>query len=116
MTLSRLEDAPFGLREWEIVARDRPAVELDASLVDHAPPVAGGFPKPACQERRQVHGVVRDAHFLDVVWCLVLAHDPREVALPAPRAFLAVPAADDPPRELELPLHRVVGMRTVVDQ
>src|SRR3954470_20756741 len=105
-----LEDASLGLRELEIVTVDRPAVDLDAALVDHPAPVAGGVAQLLGQECRQVDLGLRHAHPGDVRGRLVLTHDAREVLLSAPRALVSVPARDDAARELELPLHRVVGM------
>src|SRR5690348_4255558 len=108
-----LENGPVRLREPEIVALDRPAVELDPTLVDHPPPVARRLPQPPCEEGREMDRVFRHLHLLDFVGRLVLAHDASEVLFAAACAVLAVPPAGDAACELELPLHGVVRMRVV---
>src|SRR6476619_3359445 len=107
MALPRLEDRAGGVGEVEIVALDRLSAELDPALVDHAAPVARRFAQLLRQERRQVDLRLGHAYLGDVVGRLVLADHPREVLLTSPRPLLPMPARDDPPSELELPLHRI---------
>src|SRR5690349_3592270 len=115
MSLPGLEDAALPLAELEIVAVDGPAVDLDAALVDHPAPVARRVAELFGEERGQVDPSFRHIHLGHIGGRLVLPHDPREVLLPTPRAVVPVPARNDPAGELELPLHRVVGVLAAVD-
>src|SRR5215471_8934942 len=110
MALPGLEDGALRLGQREIVALHRPAVELHAALVDHPAPVARRLAQLLSEKGRKVDLRLGHPYLRDIVRRLVLPHHAREVLLAAARALLPVPATHDPPREVELPRHGVVGM------
>src|SRR5256885_16693736 len=77
-------------------------------MLGHPPPVAVRLSELRARQLRREPRAAGGRHLgdLGLVGGAPFAHDAREVRLPAPDALLAVRAADDEPRQLELRLHR----------
>src|SRR5262245_22231215 len=88
----------------ELELADRLAVETDASLADHPPPVARRLAEPALEQLGQIHDPL-DLDLGQLVRRLVTPDDAREVLLRGRGGFRPVRARHDPARELELRLH-----------
>src|SRR5439155_14907867 len=67
------------------------------------------------QGRKMDRIPVRKGGLRDLLRRLMLAHDAGVVFLAGTGTVHSVPTRDDASRELELPLHRVYGMRALVD-
>src|SRR5512133_4300683 len=91
--LSRLDDRAVEPGSGQVELRDGLTVDLEASLADQTPRLAGRLdPEMVDQQGRQMDGVaVGQRGLRNLVGRLVLPHDPREVLLPAAGALLPVP-------------------------
>src|SRR2546421_4446061 len=99
--LSGLAEGPLEPGPWEVDLVHRLAVHLDPALGDQAPRLACRPHAEVLDEKgRQVDGIpVRKRRLGHLLGRLVLAHHMGEMLPPSPRALLAVPARDDPPRK-----------------
>ena len=76
----------------QLELRDRVTVDSDPALLDHAAPVAVRLAELVAHKLREINRAAVDARDRDLglVRSPPLAHDAREVLLPAPNALVAV--------------------------
>src|SRR5436190_14750237 len=113
LTLSGLDQGALEALRRQLDLADRLTVDLDATLLDHAPPVTIRLPELVAKQLRQVDvtAVDRRNGNLGLLRRAALADHAREVILAALDAVRAVCAVDDEARELELRLQRVAFRR-----
>ena len=114
LALARLDDARRRARPARAsYAGTGSPFTLTAALVDLAPPVARRLAEARLQNApagRPCRPPAANGRLGHLLRRLVPAHDLREMRLAGARALLPVPARRDPPRELELPLQRILRM------